>query len=372
MYKYIFKQWQKRKVTFFLIVFGFFIGSIVVSIGISNCCEVFQQIQDRRMGSPDKQLLCDIVSEDTVNLDGISKMMNGFSEYGEVQILNINDSVFDNDSKKYAVVPVKLKNKLVWHIPIIEGNYFDVKSIKSGRKEVIIGKSIAKAKNIACGDVISITGDSYKVIGISGRENRETSWEHAVYVLYDQYYKRLDQLNAKQYSLWISCGKKEILDDQVKYLEIFNDDVVISFHNCDEPERSSFDNSIKIAVISSVLVFLVAIINIVQLLLYWVVDRKRDFGIMKALGAGKKYIIFSMVSETLLLALIGSLFAILLQWIIGNVFSSQISSLGITMRVNMISFVSSCAITMVFGLTAVIAPIKKALSTDPVQIINHI
>lgn len=365
MYKYLFRQWKKRKATMLLIVFGFFIGSLVMSIGISNCYETALLLQDRKMGNPEEQLFCDLISEEKIDVNQVSELVNKLADYGAVQILNIvNDHI--------AVVPVIMKSDDVWKVPVIEGEFLTSEGILSGRNDIVIGKSIAESKGIKCGDEITIFDKEYKVVGICGRVNRETSWEHAVYVPYGQFVDRLNQMNIKNYSIWASSGKDAILKQDEDLQHLFGEQTLLSYREAVSLETSSFDNSIIIAAASTILVFVIAIINIIQLLLYWVIDRKRELGIMKALGAGNKYIICSMVLETTVLAAIGSILSLIVQGVMSRCLVTIARDTGIGMDLNIFNLVLAISITILFGLLAVIVPIKRAINADPVRIINHV
>ena len=105
---------------------------------------------------------------------------------------------------------------------------------------------------------------------------------------------------------------------------------------------------------------------------YWVIDRKRELGIMKALGAGNKYIICSMVLETTVLAAIGSILSLIVQGVMSRCLVTIARDTGIGMDLNIFNLVLAISITILFGLLAVIVPIKRAINADPVRIINHV
>lgn len=50
-------------------------------------------------------------------------------------------------------------------------------------------------------------------------------------------------------------------------------------------------------------------------MLYWLIERQKEFGIMKALGANSGYIAKTVLFEILTISIIGSLLAILVQYI---------------------------------------------------------
>ncbi len=56
MKEYIINQWKNKKITVFLIMLVFFVGNLVLSVGISMSVEAIKQAYDKNSGVPKKQL----------------------------------------------------------------------------------------------------------------------------------------------------------------------------------------------------------------------------------------------------------------------------------------------------------------------------
>ena len=57
MTTYIINQWKKKKITVALIIFGFVVANIFMSVGTSVSVNSYNYIQDINSGNPKEQLM---------------------------------------------------------------------------------------------------------------------------------------------------------------------------------------------------------------------------------------------------------------------------------------------------------------------------
>lgn len=86
MFRYLINQWRFRPFTIALIIFGFFIASVVLSIGISVSVENYRYINDRNSGDTREQLIINLYFQDEPRVD--SSLIKDYSQYGELQIIS--------------------------------------------------------------------------------------------------------------------------------------------------------------------------------------------------------------------------------------------------------------------------------------------
>ncbi|GAF08284.1 hypothetical protein JCM16418_2350 [Paenibacillus pini JCM 16418] len=290
MYKFIFRQWKNRKVTILFIVIGFFIGSLVMSLGTSASMESLEYIHDQRGGNPEQQVDVSLSRNGEWNQQDVEDTIERLSEFGETQLLNMENRKLDQYNDSFQIVPVLFHQEPDWHIPLVEGKYFSTEDM-GGNQSIIIGKSIADKHKIKLGDNVVIGDKKFLVIGIGGRPSRETSWEHVIYMpwkgylnIYPECFLEIKDHNAV--SILVKNGKDRFMQKSKSLIETADQKGIrLDYKNVSNIDASSFRNSLVITVVATILIYTIAVINIVHLMLYWLVERKREIGIMKALGA---------------------------------------------------------------------------------------
>ena len=113
---------------------------------------------------------------------------------------------------------------------------------------------------------------------------------------------------------------------------------------------------------------LVGGIGIMNIMLASVMERIREIGVRRAVGANKRDIIFQFLAEATLISITGGLFGILLGVIMAKI---------ITESTEILTIVSAWSIVLSFGVAATVGivfgylPARKAAQQDPVTSLRH-
>ena len=130
-------------------------------------------------------------------------------------------------------------------------------------------------------------------------------------------------------------------------------------------------NSITITIISSVLVFVVVIINITNLMIYWVLDRQKDLAVFKALGASNQYLTKCVVVEVAVMTIIGFVIALAIQFLFDLLFNPIFYAWGIYMDVTAANVIICLMVTMGCGILSSIAPSRIVMRIQPAESIKE-
>lgn len=378
MCKFICRQWKNRKVTVLFIIIGFMVGSFVMSLGISVCKDSFEYMDDQMRGDPKQQLDIYLSSGNVWNQEDAEKVIENLSCYGEVQILSMGSHKPENFDESCPVVPVFFHQEPDWHVPLLEGRYFSVDEMDDSEKTIVLGKQLAMKYHISLEDMVNIGGENFRVIGICGRPARETSWEYAIYMPWLDYLKvypncfgDLDEEDS--ITIHLEKGKDKLLENMDQYInEAAEKNIQMVYRQVDEEvDTSSVKNTLILTAVSTVLVFSVAVINIVHLMLYWMMERRREIGIMKALGADNIAIIRVVILEVLTMSCIGCLAAVLIQYFFVQMFMESSAGKLLLFRVTWENLVYAMGVSMLFGMAAAISPAKTAMCFEPISVISN-
>ena len=120
------------------------------------------------------------------------------------------------------------------------------------------------------------------------------------------------------------------------------------------------------------LLALPSLIAMLNTLAIGVLERTREIGMLRAVGATQKQIYSMVVAEALLLALIGALFGILCGLYLGFVFVSGLKTifpLGYTFPVS--GILAAIIISLLFGVLASIIPARQAARMNVVEALRY-
>jgi putative ABC transport system permease protein len=118
---------------------------------------------------------------------------------------------------------------------------------------------------------------------------------------------------------------------------------------------------------------LVGGIGIMNIMLVSVVERTREIGLRKALGARNRDIMTQFLAESSFLSLLGGLIGILLGWlislVIGRIASSSGTALNPAVSLNAVLLATSFSIAV--GLFFGIYPARRAARLEPVEALRY-
>jgi len=143
--------------------------------------------------------------------------------------------------------------------------------------------------------------------------------------------------------------------------------IIVPLHLLVQARRTKRLFSIVLGSIAGISL-LVGGIGIMNITLATVMERTREIGIRRAMGAKRKHIIFQFLTETLLLALVGGLLGIVLG-VAAPYFVEKFAHMRtiVTMWSLMLAFGISAAVGVLFG----IYPAYRAAHMDPIDALRH-
>ena len=374
MLEYIKKQWISKIRTLVFIIVGFMVGNFVLSCGISISVETITRQRDMTAGDPYGQALIFLEPNSKASPKEIGSFCEGLNEYGEIQITNADSVKVNKLQKEYPLYPILISQPEDWHIPICEGRYFEPNDMDNN-KQIILGREIAQKLNVHEYDKITLDGAKYQILGICGRKNRKTCWDDLVCISWGLFIQRYPSMLCKNsVSLHLKSGKDKMIANYKEDKKIANElGLKYSYQDLAKTQDGVEENtnSITITIISSVLVFVVVIINITNLMIYWVLDRQKDLAVFKALGASNQYLTKCVVVEVAVMTIIGFVIALAIQFLFDLLFHPIFYAWGIYMDVTAANVIICLMVTMGCGILSSIAPSRIVMRIQPAESIKE-
>lgn len=256
-----------------------------------------------------------------------------------------------------------------------EGKLWAEIDVPKRSKIAAIGPKLADELKINVGNKIQIGGQNFKVNAIlepkGGGGFGGPNFDTYVYIPY----KSAPSLNPSKKFLSIYVQAKDSssiapLKEEIKQslLKRYDED---DFSIVESTEFLNAINSI-FGVLNLILVAIAAIslivggIGIMNIMYVSVVERIREIGIRRAIGATQKDILLQFLAESIILSLIGGLLGLVLSFavvlIVQQFFPAYIDGLSVAIALGV-----SSAIGIVFG----VFPARKAAKLSPIEAIRY-
>lgn len=259
-----------------------------------------------------------------------------------------------------------------------KGRNFTKSDVDKKAKIVVLGSKVAEkvfnnADN-AIDKTIKIDSQSYKVVGVAKQKGGGLGGSDTDNVIYVPYKSALSFNPDKSfYSIYLKAEDGVSLTDikletRNSLLKRYKED---EFSVVEATEILSVVNSI-FSVLNMILVSIAAIslivggIGIMNIMYVSVVERIREIGIRRAIGATARDILFQFLTEAVALSLLGGFLGLLLSFlvvlIIQNFFPAYISLESVLIAIGVSSIIG-----VVFG----VFPAKKAADLSPIDAIRY-
>lgn len=383
----ILKNYKKNLLEVIFLVVGYSIGILSLSIGTSVIKDSIEYNLDSKSGYVKNNTLAFVNFEknDLDLTENIDAIINKSMDIGEVQIINL-DSIDVNDDPNLIAVPVltRFKEKSNWHVPITEGKFFDNKQIENSEDVVIIGNDLAKkifVNGINESSTIKILNNTYRVIGVCGRENRSTQWDNVIYIPYN---KKLDIINKNQRKTgeltmffrtkssdrnYIESEINSIFYNELKNINCkYNTD----FDYLDDKDNSNIFNSILATMFIAGTILIIVVINVINISKFWIFNRRKEICIKKLLGGLDKNIINSIIIENSIIAIFSMFIALIVQYIIAISIKHILYDSAFSLTPSLINVLVSFAISCVCGIVSALIPTKEIIKMQPIEALHNI
>jgi putative ABC transport system permease protein len=296
--------------------------------------------------SLDPQLDMSIVS-DIEDIEGVEKV----SPVVRMMIPELNTIVIGIDIEDKGI-------SQLGNIDIKIGDWPD-----NDANELVLGYIAAETLNLDVSDSINIRETEFEITGIL--EELKSFTDYAVIAPFNPLSDAMG-LDDKTSSLIVEpedIGEASRIADEINEL---SDDIEALAPEDAVERAANAVNEIRVMTLGiGIVASIVASIGIINTMIMVVLERIKEFGIMKALGAEKKVILFMVLGEGMILAIIGGIIGILIG-VAGTAVINSYSGYAIaivTPSLAIISFIYGIILSVV----ASVYPAYSAINVDPVE-----
>ncbi|WP_196885013.1 ABC transporter permease [Aureivirga sp. CE67] len=301
----------------------------------------------------------------------------------------------------------------ITNMPIEKGVKFSNEHLKKGSPVCIIGKSLEKklfTGETALGKQIKVKDNWLTVIGITeekmisekAQENlgirdvnkdiyvpiktflvryknrKKVSQKNSQENYYGEEekkekfrgnYHQLDKLTIQIDNSENLSASSDIISRMLKrkHSDILDFEIFIPVHLLKQQQKTKQIFNIVLSIIAGISL-LIGGIGIMNIMLASVLERTKEIGIMRAIGATKEDIVLQFLSESIIISLGGGVLGVVLGVVASVIleFSTGIETI-LSVKSILLSFFVSSLIGLIFG----IAPAKKAANKSPIEAMRY-
>lgn len=360
----IFDHWKKNHKKIVVIITGITLGILAISIGLS----FFQDALEfsKEMSGGDSEVSETLVYKPSTNntkqsfnlLNDIAMFLNNNYEVSIGSILypiDRNASLSDAPS----IVPILYNKDIKWKPNLIYGRYMSTDESLTDQKIAVVGYEIYKQlfndEKFNSDMKINIFGQNYHIIGVVGRTKRYTPQNYQIQIPYKNYFSMYEEEpDPSSIPIFIK-GFDEFNLQNINYdeLTLINKPVY----------KNDIRIPLKLVILIGALILFTTIINESNLFSSWLLSRKKEIAIKKALGATNTMILVETLLDTLLLSAISTILSLIIQCLICNKLNSILYNYEL--KVTLFNFIVSVGIAIFIALITTLIPYRIILFTDP-------
>lgn len=391
---YVFRNLKRRKLRNWLTIAGIIVGvvAIVSLISLSEGLKVaitdeFDNLGSQKITITSKYQVIgggkssqglrdeDIKNiEKIVDVDYVTGSLNGYLEakYNQTTVM-VSLTSYD---PKYIDKILKQENK-----ELLKGNYFATDK----SKEIVVGYNYVNTektkdlfkRTIDIGTKIKLSGTDYTVVGIL-KNTGDFREDNAIYIS-NENLKEITKNETYDVVYAINKNGKDIETTSKKIKERLEKKRGSKDINVTTPLKEAESREEILGVVSIVIIgiacisLLVGGIGILNSMYTSVFERKKEIGILKAIGARKKDILMIFLLESGIIGLIGGIFGVIIGFGLAILVKFVALQIGITINI-LISFniiILALSFSFIIGVISGTIPAYLASNQEPVEALRE-
>jgi len=271
---------------------------------------------------------------------------------------------------------------------VVEGRFFSVFEESQSSNVVVLGYGVNKTlfpKNDGIGQIIKINGKKFQIIGIVKKQSTILMdfLDNQLYIPLNTFVGLFGNYR-RSVSIAVKAGSENNLDlvraETIGAMRVIRNLKPWQEDDFSINETKAFEKSVEslrlyvwgIGIGLTVLSFIVGLIGIMNIMFVSVVERTKEIGIRKALGARRVTILTQFLSESSFLCLVGAVFSIIfcsvLIYFVATFLPKVIPSTEFLLPYLPIRLIIIASVVSVFvGILAGLLPALRASKLDPVE-----
>ncbi len=380
-------SWKKKKLILIVALLSYFLCITIMSILLNQVAFDRKIAKNVSMGYEENYSVVDVKSNKGKNIEFKTvEILDKYAAYGKVDVLGLGNSSigYGSNHTDAEVCPTLFYKKPDWTPALIKGRYMTVEESAKGLPVLLLGKNTASIIKADLGSEVDFYGKKYKVIGILGMKYFHSDWDNSLVIslkgLPPDYITEFEEKTMKA-----DNNGSKVLDFRMVYRidddsyektinqanKELNNSVITTVPNTTSFGGRSLFVDIQRSMLITIPIIIVAVLNVINISLLWVMDRKREITIKKALGATDALIIKKMRNELMSIVVIAIALSFIVQKLLEESLESILFKLELSLQFSMLSFIISIIVSLGIGYLTTIIPARKILLMEPCEALRY-
>jgi putative ABC transport system permease protein len=231
--------------------------------------------------------------------------------------------------------------------------------------QAIIDRSVAEKLGIKLGDLVEILGEELEVVGLT--EGTSSLVNSIAFISQEDFETARGSYNTFSFLLVkVHNGESpQAVADRIRAR--VRDVTVQTRQQFSEQERQVVkDMSTDVITIMNLIGFLIGLAVMALTVYTSTLSRRREYGMLKALGARNREIYFTVLAQAVLSTLLGFLFGWAITWLL--TLTIPFIDLALTVVINPSSLIKVALVSLLLAGLSAIIPIRQIAHLDPAMV----
>jgi putative ABC transport system permease protein len=369
------RQFKAHTVSLVFLLIGFIISILLISLGTSAVLGLQQAKIIKENATPRHALSMTYGFSKKIDFNTQIELIKRIS--GNSGVIVGNQYLYLNGStQKYSLTAIFYQAECQWTYPYYDGRYFKPAEINQGANVVLIGQDLLGFTHQENDRTyLEIEGQAYEVIGCIGVKDQFTTWDSRILMpLTSVPESTRSEIETTGCAMILFNDKQLPMEDfytlRDTIIGMDTDAVILANELSADQENILLTLLLQqdTLVTFTLLMYVIALINLVNITSYWIDDRRYEIGVRKAFGHNNLQIAVMLFSEMLLVLLTGCIIAIGLHLLLQQTLRGILE--GYPLTVTYANWLTAISFTLASSLAATLLPIVKAMKIQPIEIMR--
>lgn len=297
---------------------------------------------------------------------------------------------YENETYRFTILGVTDAMERIMDLGEVNGNFLTEDDVKESASVAVLGAKVKEelfGQDDALGKKVRVKGQNLRVIGVLPKKGSSSlmSFDEMVIVPYTTAQNYI--LGTKHFNeVIILASQDAVLSDTVRDIKT----TLRESHGITDPSRDDFyvntqaDLLKRIGTVTLALTLLLASVagislivggvGIMNIMFVSIIERTREIGLRKALGATNGDILLQFLSEAVLLTLIGGIIGVLFGAMVSYIFSfiiNKVTGIAWVFSFPVKGAIVALGVSTFIGLVFGIYPARKAAKKNPIEALRY-
>jgi putative ABC transport system permease protein len=231
-----------------------------------------------------------------------------------------------------------------------------------GEGEAIMDRNVAEKSGVSLGDQVEILGEDLEVVGLS--EGTASLVNSIAFIAQEDFERLRDNYDTVSFLL-VKVRKGESPNVVAERIQSRVRDITVQTRaQFSGQERQVVkDMSTDVVTIMNLIGFLIGLAVMALTVYTSTLSRRREYGMLKALGARDRDLYFTVLAQAMLSILLGFFFGFGMTWLLALIAPS--TGIGLTLVISATSLIKVGAVSILLAGISAAIPIRQIAGLDP-------